>query len=343
MMQQGKAREAAMKGRGTTHIRLDEGQTLTLTREDFDAGREVRPEDYGDGQDGDDGFWGRRAAGRRSVHLLVVHGPRGARVVVRPCTARRGDALVVDGALTLECADAAPKVVIGGHVHAQVDAACDFTAFGESLSVFDLRGATADCRILAANRARAVFMGAPGPVRPRNRGLLPEGDPCSGTGLLQDVVRDPRRDGVHPSVTAAEDAVAVGVDAPCITLEGRARGAAFGDTGMILYEDARADLYDRSVAYLHNRARASVMDDVQVWALGCAEVVPGEDPLLREPAAGYGSIPAWLCIGGDHRQADPGNVRLWEDAFDPTGTFAGVRSRREDAAGRQDTEKKAPA
>lgn len=341
MMQQGKAREAAMKGRGTTHIRLDEGQTITLTREDFDAGREVRPEDYGDGQDGDDGFWGRRTAGRRSVHLLVVHGPRGARVVVRPCTARRGDALVVDGALTLECADAAPKVVIGGHVHAQVDAACDFAAFGESLSVFDLRGATADCRILVTNRARAVFMGAPGPVRQCDRALLRDSDP--GPGYLRDLVRDPYGDGVHPCVTAAEDAVAVGVDAPCITLEGRARGAAFGSTGMILYDGACADLYDRSMAFVHNWAKAGVMDDVRVEAFNCAEVTPGEDPLLREPAAGYGSIPAWLCIRGDHRQADPGNIRLLGDASDPTGTFAGVRSRRASAAGRQDTGKKAPA
>lgn len=330
-----------MKGRGTVHPRLDEGETVTLTREDFDAGREVRPEDYGDGQDGDDGFWGRRAAGRRSVHLLVVRGPRGARVVVRPCTARRGDALVVEGAVTLECADTAPKVVIGEQVRAHVDAACDFTAFGESLSVFDLRGATADCRIVVTNRARAVFMGAPGPVRPVDRDLPSESDPGPGAGLLQGVVHDPYREGVdsaHPPVLATEDAAVVGVDAPCINLEGRARGAAFGGTGMILYDDARADLYDRSVAYLHNRARASVMDDAQVWAIGRAEVVPGEDPLLREPAAGYDSIPAWLCISGDHRQADPGNIRLWEDALDPTGVFPGVRSRREEAAGRQDQE-----
>lgn len=311
-----------MKGRGTAHLRLDEGETVTLTREDFDAGREVRPEDYADG------FWSRRAADRRSVHLLVVHGPRSARVVVRPCTARRDDALVVDGDLTLECADTAPKVVIEGHVHAQVDATCEFAACDESLAVFDLRGATADCRILVTNRARAVFMGAPGPVRPCDRALLRDSDP--GPGYLRDLVRDPYLGDpyfgdVHPCVTAAEDAVAVGVDAPCIILEGRASGAAFGNTGMILYDSARADLYDRSVAYLHNWARASVMDDARVQAFNFAEVTPGEDPLLREPAAGYDSIPAWLCLRGDHRQADPGNIRLSGDASDPTGVFAGVR------------------
>ena len=312
---------------------VNRGETLTLSREDFEnaaAGpRDDRDDTYASIQSGllgeDEAF------GRATVRRLVVDGPEGSRVVVPAGAATADGVLEARGGVHIECHDPLQEVLL--HDRATLEAPEGLRrlrALDESRADVDLTHAPDGYAVLLADEAEGVF----------------KGDAAGGNELVNEALKgypdymgydrpDQRVTGARGRVVGMDDADIVATDVPCVRLGSRfddtpeddprlaqPTGAAFGRTGMILDGRAVADLYGASTAAVYGDAMAKAHGGTKAVAHQSGAVVPGDatgpfaEPFSRNAAKGSPDAPS------DHTSADASDVRLLGYAAqDPTGRF----------------------
>ena len=311
---------------------VDRGETLTLSREDFEnaaAGpRDGRDDTYASIQSGllgeDEAF------GRATVRRLVVDGPEGSRVVVPAGAATADGVLEARGGVHVECHDPLQEVLL--HDQATLEAPEGLRrlrALDESRADVDLTHAPDGYAVLLANESEGVL----------------KGDAAGGNELVNEALKypdymgddrpDQRVTGARGRVVGMDDADIVATDVPCVRLGSRfddtpeddprlaqPTGAAFGRTGMILDGRAVADLYGASTAAVYGDAMAKAHAGTKAVAHQSGAVVPGDatgpfaEPFSRNAAKGSPDAPS------DHTSADASDVRLLGHAAqDPTGRF----------------------
>ena len=317
---------------GTSADVLDvgEGETLTLSREDFEHAA-TAPRNEEDDTDAaihggllgeDDAF------GSAPVHRLTVNGPKGARVVIPEGAAIADGVLEARGGLLVECRDPLQEAVL--HDDTMLGAPAGMRrlrALDRSRASVDLTHAPDGYAVLLADDASGLFEGG----AHLHNGLVNEalkGDPDATGGRRP----DPRSNDARGRVVGIDNADIVAANVPCVQLGSASdanpddstphpAGAAFGNTGMILDGHAWADLYDNSTAAVYGEATATVRDDAKAVARESGRVAPGDDPSLEGRAASRWIPEGWIESRRRVRPY-PGHVRLlgpWTG--DPTGRF----------------------